>query len=294
MPAATLFPLISAFVYTIAALLFKRSSDLGAGIWRTTFVANMIGALLFSLLWLEGGPDLDVANLWQPALIALCLFLGQLSQFFALERGDVTVAVPVFGLKVVIVAFLSPMFTGQPVSSSLWWGALLSTGGIVLLNRQDVDKRPRGLAFTIISGSVGAVCFAIFDLLVQRWGPQWGPGRLLPAIFWVNAILSIGLVLKFSAPLHRIGRQAWPWLTGGCVLLAAQSILFVRTLALHGNATSANILYASRGLMSVLLVWVVGHWFMNRERHLGPRVMAWRFCGASLMLAAIVLVLTDS
>ncbi|RFC47312.1 MAG: Permease of the drug/metabolite transporter (DMT) superfamily [Verrucomicrobia bacterium] len=293
MPAATLFPLVSAFVYTVAALLFKRSSDLGAGLWRTTFVANLICALLFSMLWLEGGPAPDPARLWQPGLIAACLFLGQLSQFFALERGDVSVAVPVFGLKVVIVAFLTPLFTGQPVSSSLWMGALLSTIGIVLLNRQDVDKRPRGLAVTIIGGTVGAICFAIFDLLVQRWGPEWGPGRLLPAIFWINAFLSLGLIQRFSAPLHELPRGTWPWLLGGCVLLAAQSILFVRTIALHGQATSANILYSSRGLMSVLFVWLAGHWFVNHERHLGARVMRWRLLGASLMLGSIVLVLTS-
>ncbi len=292
MPAATLFPLVSALIYTVAALLFKRSSDLGVGLWRTTFVANLIGGALFSLLWLEGGPPLNLDLLWQPALIALCLFVGQISQFLALERGDVSVAVPVFGLKVLIVAFLTPLLTGQPVTWSLWVAALLSVSGIVLLNRQDVDKRPRGLAITLIGGGIGAVCFAIFDLLVQRWGPQWGPGRLLPAIFWINAILSLGLIHRFSAPLHKIPRGAWPWLLGGCVLLAGQSILFVRTLALHGNATSANILYASRGLMSVLLVWLAGHWFVNHERHLGARIMRWRLMGASLMLSAIVLVLT--
>jgi len=53
---ATLFPLASAFIYTIGALLFKRSSDLGAGLWRTTFTANLTGAALFSLLWFKGGP----------------------------------------------------------------------------------------------------------------------------------------------------------------------------------------------------------------------------------------------
>ena len=289
---AVLFPLASAFIYTIGALLFKRSSDLGVGLWRTTFTANLIGAGLFSLLWLEGGPPLDPTLLWQPGLIALCLFAGQISQFLALERGDVSVAVPVFGLKVVLVAFLTPALTGEGVSPKLWAAAVLSVLGVIFLNRKDADRHPRGLAITVACGGLGALCFAIFDLLVQKWGPHWGPGRLLPCIFWINGVLSIGLITRFSAPLSAIRREAWPWLLGGCILLASQSILFVRSLALHGNATSANVLYASRGLLSVILVWWIGHWFMNQEQNLGARILRWRLLGASLMLSAIVLVLT--
>lgn len=290
--SATLFPLASALIYTISALLFKRSSDLGAGLWRTTFTANLTGAALFSLLWFEGGPEIDPALLWQPGLIALCLFGGQISQFLALERGDVSVAVPVFGLKVVIVAFLTPALTGNSVPPLLWIAAILSVIGIVFLNRKAGDKHPRGLGLTILCGGIGAICFAVFDLLVQKWGPHWGVGRLLPCIFWINGILSFGLITRFSAPLTSLRREVWPWLLGGCVLLASQSILFVRCVAIHGNATSANILYASRGLLSVILVWLIGHWFMNQEQHLGSRILRWRLLGASLMLSAIILVVT--
>ena len=45
-------------------------------------------------------------------------------------------------------------------------------------------------------------------------------------------------------------------------------------------------------LLSVLLVWMIGHWFMNQEQHLGAKVLRWRLLGAALMLSAIVLVVT--
>ena len=78
-------------------------------------MANVSVAALFSLLWLLGGPPVDRELLWQPGVIAACLFVGQLSQFIALEKGDVSVAVPVFGLKVILVAFLTPYLVGEPV-----------------------------------------------------------------------------------------------------------------------------------------------------------------------------------
>jgi drug/metabolite transporter (DMT)-like permease len=289
--ATIVYPLIAALFYAFGALVLKRSSELGVGLWRTTFVANFIVAGLFSLLWLFGGPPVDRELLWQPGVIAMCLFVGQISQFVALEKGDVSVAVPVFGLKVILVALLTPFILGEVVGLKLWGAAFLSVLGIVFLNKKDQGKRPRGLGITLIAGGTGAVCFAIFDVLVQKWGPHWGMGRLLPCVFWMNALFSCGLVFRFSAPLSAIPRSAWGWLTGGSVLLGTQSILFVSTLAVYGQATSANVVYASRGLLSVLLVWMVGHWFSNLEQNLGPAVLRWRLAGALLMMSAIVLVI---
>ena len=288
--ATTLYPLLAAVLYAFGALVLKRSSELGVGLWRTTFVANVIVAGLFSVLWLFGGPPVERELLWQPGLIAMCLFVGQISQFLAIEKGDVSVAVPVFGLKVILVAFLTPILIGEVVGVKLWIAAFLSVLGITFLNRKDEGKPPRNLLVTFIAGGVGAAAFAVFDVLVQKWRPTWGVGRLLPCIFWINALLSAGLVFRFSAPLSAVAPKAWPWLIGGSVLFGVQSITFVSTLAIYGKATSANVVYASRGLLSVALVWMIGHWFQNTEQHLSPTVMRWRFAGALLMMSAIVLV----
>ncbi len=289
--AVVVLPFLAALCYTFSALLLKRSSELGVGLWRTTFVANLMVASLFSLLWLLGGSPVRPGSLWQPGVIALCLFCGQLSQFFALEKGDVSVAVPVFGLKVMLVAFLTPLIIGDPVSVKLWVAAFLSVLGVTFLNRKDGDIAPKNIGVTLAAGGFGAICFAMFDVLVQKWGPSWGAGRLLPMIFWMNAVLSFALIPMFKAPLRAVKRGAWPWLLMGSALMGTQSIIFVSTVALYGKATAANVVYASRGLLTVAMVWLVGHWFANREKHLGARIMRWRMLGAGSMLAAIVLVI---
>ncbi|MBL9115977.1 MAG: DMT family transporter [Verrucomicrobiaceae bacterium] len=287
------FPLSAALLYAFGAMVLKRSSDLGVGVWRTTFVVNLIVAGCFSLLWLLGGPPVKIEWLWQPALIALCLFVGQLTQFVALDKGDVSVVVPVFGLKVVIVALFTPMIVGEPVPAIMGLAALLSVAGVTFLNRKDHNTAARSMATAITAGCGGAVAFALFDMLVQKWGPAWGAGRLLPCIFWMNAILSFGLVLQFRAPLSAIPAQGWKWLLGGSILLGTQSILFVSFLAIYGKATAANVIYSSRGLLSVILVWTIGHWFANAEQGLGAKVLRWRLIGALMMLAAIIIVITQ-
>ena len=80
----------------------------------------------------------------------------------------------------------------------------------------------------------------------------------------------------------------------GCILNGVQTLGVVIYIGLfhHPNAATAiNIVFNSRGLWSVLLVWVVGHWFGNLEREQGTAVMVSRFAGSMLLLGAIALTL---
>lgn len=283
-------PILAAFLYVISALLIKRASTYGPGPWRTTFVANFIVAAVNSLLLPLGG-EFHAELLWQPAVIGGLLVAGQLLQFLALDRGDVSVAVPVFGVKVVLVAFFTRLLLAEPVGPSLWIAAVLSVLAVACLNRRDRDRPAGRVGSTLAWGGSGAVCFALFDVLVQKWSPAWGVGRLIPLVFHAGALLSFALVPFFRAPLREIPRPAWPWLCGGAALLGLQSAVFICSFAFYQHATRANILYSARGLLSVLGVWFLGHWFANDELRRSTRILGWRLAGALLMLAAIALVL---
>jgi hypothetical protein len=79
---------------------------------------------------------------------------------------------------------------------------------------------------------------------------------------------------------------------GGTATLGVQAVVFVSTIAKWGEAAPANVLYSSRGLWTVLLVWLFGHWVKSREQHLGRSILGWRLAGAFFMMSAIVLVMT--
>ena len=67
--------------------------------------------------------------------------------------------------------------------------------------------------------------------------------------------------------------------------------MIVCAIAQWGNAAEANVIYSSRGLWSVILVWLAGARFGSREAELAGSVLIWRFAGAALMLFAIALAL---
>jgi drug/metabolite transporter (DMT)-like permease len=281
-------PLGAAMLYVVAALLIKRSNDLGVGPWRTLFVSNLTGGLVFLTLLPFGGA-FPVELLWQPAVGAILFFFAQLFNYLALQQGDVSVATPVLGIKIVLVALFSVLLRTQAVTPSLWVAAGLSSLGIALLHRTRGAHHHVGL--TILYAILTAVLYALCDVLMQKWVPQWGTGRYLPIMLGFVALFSLPLIPFFPAPLGQIPRPTWRWLIAGCGVISVQSLVFALTIALFHNAAAANVLYGSRGLWSVVAVWAVGHWFSNREQHLGAAVLRWRLAGAALMLTAVVLVI---
>jgi drug/metabolite transporter (DMT)-like permease len=286
---ALLLPLISALLYVIGALLLRRAADFGVGFWRTTFVANLICAAIFSLLLGFGG-TFHLELLWQPATLAVLFMAGSILNFISLDRGDVSLATPVLGIKIILVALGTTLLLGETLGPRLWAAAGLSTMAIALLNWTR-GVHHHHVTLTILAAGASAASFALFDVLVQKWAPAWGAGRFVPTMLGFVAMLSLGTRWFFPAPLTAIPSAAWPWLIGGSVILAFQSLMFVWSVATFGQATSVNVVYSSRGLWSVVLVWIIGHWFGNREHELGGAVLRWRLVGALMMMAAIGLVL---
>jgi drug/metabolite transporter (DMT)-like permease len=282
-------PLLSSLLYVGGALFVKQAANLGVGVWRTTFVANLVCAFFFLFLLALGGEDLMWGRLWQPALAGFLFLGGQAASFLALQKGDVSVATPVMGVKVVLVALFTTLVLGSEVPLSLWLAAIMSSLGIAFLNLGPKGGRHRYVGRTVLLSLLAAAAFALFDILVQKWAPAWGAGRFLPVMMGFVAVYSFFLVPLFHAPLSEIPRGAWGPLAGGGVFIALQGLFLIVTLAIFGDATAVNVVYSSRGLWSVLAVWWLGHWFENREAEAGGMVMASRLGGAGLLCAAIVL-----
>ncbi len=287
-------PLISAIAYVVGALLLKRASDLGAGVWRTARITNYLTALASLVLIVFGGVIPASAEWWHAPFAALLFYGGQILTLLALNTGDVSVATPVLGLKIVLVAVLVTVLIGDPISARLWTAAALSSVAIALLNLSPGHSHRR-VGTTIALSALGATSYACFDVLVQKWSPAWGTGSFLPIVMTCAALYSLPL-RRFDAAVRTPGpsdRAYMPWLLAGATCFAVQGLTFITSVSIYRHATVANVLYSSRGLWSVVAVWAIGHWFENREQHLGAKVLAWRFIGAILLMAAILMVFFD-
>ncbi len=285
------FPLLAAILFALGALFLKRSAHWQIDVWRTTFVSNLSSAVAFLPLLAFGGSVPSWSALWQPLTVGFLFVLGQVTTMLALTKGEVSVATPVLGLKIVLVAVFSRLLIARPLPANIWIASLIATGGVMLLNVTRRKQGRGGVLLSVACALAAAAAFGLFDVCVQMWSPQWAVGIFLPLVFALAALLSLAFVPLFNAPLRQIPRASWPWLSAGCALIALQSLGIVCTVAVWGNAAAANIVYSTRGLWGVLLVWLIGPLLAVHDHSLRGRVIWFRLAGALLLLVAILLLL---
>lgn len=281
-----LLPLLASILFVCGLILVKRAGAAGAGQVTTLFMANVFSAGAFSVLWLFGGSGQPWQLLWQPALIATLFMLGLMFTFLAIEQGDVSIATPVFGVKVVIVALLLTVMGQQELPPTVWFAAFLATAGIGLIQWTG-RHHPRRVVLTLALALSAATTYATFDVLVQRWAPAWGAGRFLPIVFWMVGLLSLLMIPWVEWPKLR-DRKVRKFLIPGATMIALQSICIVLTVAMFGDAARVNVVYALRGLWGVGLAWMVARIWGGAEAELSRSVILTRLAGACLLTLAVV------
>ncbi|HEY8965591.1 MAG TPA: DMT family transporter [Candidatus Methylacidiphilales bacterium] len=287
-----LLPLCGGIVYAVGTLLVKRAAAHGVGPWRTAFACNS-AVFLFTLPFLFGAGGVSTlpwGAWWQPALTALAFFVGQLFTFYAIEKGDLSVATPVLGTKVVFVAFFTVLLIGIAVPLRVWLAACLTASALAIMGGGGYASR-RKFLLTVLWAGLAAFHFAIADVLVQKWAPHWGGARFSGVLFLFNFLLSLGLIPFFHAPLRSLDRATARLLFYGSAVLGFQGMLLYYAISRFGHAASNNVVYNFRALATIVLVWCVGHWFRNTEREAGRGVMVRRLVGSALLLLSIALVM---
>jgi drug/metabolite transporter (DMT)-like permease len=240
-----------------------------------------------------------------PVLCGFLFFVGQILTFRAIARGDVSVATPLLGAKVMLVALFTLVLFGKQLPLTWWIGSLLASSGIALISYMP-GASVRHLRETLLCSLGAAGIYAITDVLVQKWVPLVGYGIFAAVMFGSMGIFSLVYVPGFlrqarcrsdsatstSPVLPDLPPAAFPWLLAGSFLLAVQSLGMYSAIGLYGSAAITNILYGSRCLWSVVLVWLLGSKVsdhpISRER---STIMGRRLLGSVLLVAAMVLVL---
>ena len=283
-----LLPLFASLLFVGALIFMKRAGESGASPLTILCVSNLGSGVIFSIFWVLGGTFRGWELIWQPAIIAALFVLGLAFTFAAIEKGDVSIATPIFGVKVVFVAFLVTLMGLQDLPTSVWQAAIMATVGIGLIQWTGRGETHH-VTLTISLALCAAVSYALFDVLVQRWAPAWGVGRFLPIVYWVVGLSSLPLLPGLPWKTIRKKKIMVPLLVGA-LLISLQAICIVSTLAIFGDAARVNVVYSLRGLWGVLLAWAVAKKWGGAEAEHTRGTMMSRLVGAVILAAAVTLV----
>jgi len=284
-------PLTAGFFFAVGTLLLKRSLSLGMSPWKMIFLCNV--ALVF-IAWLlfPGYQTPSEEALWyQPVLGGAVFLIGQIFSFLAVKRGDVSIATPIFGSKVIFVGLLSVLLIGQTIPWTLWLAAFLTAASLALMATGPASGQHRNLAFTVVASLLAAISFGCADVMTQKWGHLWGARTFLFYQMSTCATLSLVLIPLFFRRDHQPPeRKAWYWLVAGAIVNAGQGCILYVAIGMYGRATEFNVLYNTRALWTILLIWMLGRWIENTEFEGGRDIVIRRVAGALLILAAVGLV----
>ena len=287
-----LLPFCSSVFVVFGLLNLQRAQQGGASTWTSMIVVCWASACVFPVLTVMGGTMQPATLLWQPAIIGALFLAGQLFTFLAVARGDVSVAAPVLGVKVLIVPALSPFFVDDELSSKVWIAAAVAVVGIGFVQARDKSIDRSKIVSAVGYALLAAFSMTLFDLLIQRWAGAWGAGYFLPIAFGFAALFSLAFVRLADRPSELRQRGVIRPLAIGCVLMAIQAIGMTVTLGLYGDATRVNIVYTLRGLWGVLLTWMLARHFAHTASLPGNRTMLMRLVGAVLIGVSVVISVT--
>lgn len=287
-----LFLPLAASILFVGALVCIQRAQIGSGESRvgpitTLFFSNVLSSVIFAPFWLLGGTIPDATLWWQPVLVGGLFVIGLTFTFAAIGLGDVSIATPVFGVKVLLVAAFLSLYLSQKLPATIWVSAALAAVGIALIQYTGRGRHGRA-GLTIMLAISAATCYAHFDIAVQQWAPAWGAGRFLPLVFACVGLLSLSLIpwVEFSKLRDPFTRG---WLIAGAVLTNCQAALIVFTLSTFGDAARVNIVFSLRGLWAVLLGWAIARWLGGREAELTGWRLTQRLAGAVLLTLAVAL-----
>lgn len=292
MPYHLLLPLIAGFLYVIGTLFMKHATNGGMNSWTVAIAANFCASIFMSIFWGLGGNEVQLGLLWQPAVIGTLYVAGQVLILAAVSFGDVSVALPVASVKVIIVAAMMVFLTAVPPSASTWCAAVLASMGVFLINYVAPRSDKLRILYTVLLSVAGVTSFALFDICVQNWSPRWGTGRILPISFWCAGLLTFFL-LPFSDSIKTIRSAPWKSLALSSTFIAGQALFMVYGLSRFGDAARMNVVYSLRGLWAVVLAWMFAKWFGGAEAELPRKIMVARALGAGLLVLAVVVMIVN-
>lgn len=285
--AAVLGPLIAALLYAVATFFSRTALRGGVRTGLQFAVTNITMSLVVGSVALAAGGRLILDSPW-PYLTALLFLLGNLMIFIALRAGDSSIQTPLMGMKVLFVPLVVSLAFGEAVPREIWLASVLAALAVFLIGFRR-DALGSFHLLPIMATLAATLFFAGSDSIIAELSGPIGNFSFMATFLFLVCVLSVPVgVLALRRQLRDGAAPAWRPLLLGSVLMALQFAFFVSVLSFYSDAPRSNIIYSSRGLWSVLFLFLAnalgrGH-FMES---VPSSVVAQRFAGAMVLVVAI-------
>lgn len=249
-------------------------------------IIGFFSTLLFLFIMPSDIPP--VSEFILPVLSCTLFYIGGQWAFFkALRRTEASRISPLLGLKILFIAGIFALFTGQNFSLMQWLAVFLGMIAALVLNWTG-ERIPRQSFGWLIAACIG---FSLSDLSIKFSIDNLGASPILLRSICVAALcyalcgaMGLFMLLKMK-PSREKFRASLPfscaWFAGALFLFACFGFI---------GPVFGNIVQSSRGVFSILIGAAVAHYgFLEIEKQTGMRIFIQRVIAAFLMTVSIAL-----
>jgi drug/metabolite transporter (DMT)-like permease len=249
-----------------AANVFIARSSRAVGPFRAVVWAQIVGGVALAPIALaldhrQGIIDGGVVA-WA-AIAGVAAVVAYACLFFSMERGQLTVVVPVMSSWSVIAAGLSIGVLGETLRRTHVLGAGLVIIGVLLVSRfsqtdaaatgpQD-PRRARGALLAAVGAAVG---FGVLIPAIDRLTPVLGTLGAIPIVFLMDMALGVPLALGGRVDLSLPPRRAWA-AVAAAGLFETAGFVWISLGASRAPVAIVSPLAGLASAFTVLFAWVV-------------------------------------
>lgn len=280
------FPLIAAALYSVSVILVKEYSSFGkmSGVGALILNNAIMCAVFAPALFLGGNVNLH--KLWEPVLIGVFWGLANIATFICAQKGEVSLMTPIMGVKVLIVFVFAHFLIGAVLTTPMYIAGFACCFAVFLMGFDKSSLKSKKFAITLFLALAACTSYAMADVLIQTFSSDFSPWHML-AISSVSVLVSsFPFLHKFAAEVRNADKKSLSLCALAALIMAVESLFIFYAIREGVGAALCNILYNMRGVISVVLVFILGK-KLKGVAELNTTMATKRLVGSIIIIAAV-------
>lgn len=289
MDVLSIFPIAAAALYSLSVILVKLSTDEDRLSPNSILVLTNVSMWLMFLpsIFFEGGIK-DISLVWQPVLVGVFFAMGNFSTFLCAHKGEVSLMTPIMGVKILFVLLLSKLLLGMELPASMVLSGVICCAAVFLMgySKSAVSSKKEWITFALAMWA--CTSYAACDVLIQKFSPNFSAMSMLCISNFVLIFSCAPYFGTFIRDVRRAGRRTLTLGFFAAMLMVTEALLMFMALTHGVSAPLCNILYNTRGIMTVVFVFIISRHVCGLETLTQGSALR-RAIGSLMILGAVAL-----
>ena len=286
-----LFPIFAAGLYCVSIMLAKYASRSGTFSGTSVLVMNnILSGLVFipAIFFEETMPNWSIV--WQPLSASCFCALGNIATFVCAERGEVSLMTPIMGIKIMFVILFARILLDANMPHTITIAGAICCIAVFIMGWSKNSLRTKKLGITLLLSFTACISYAMCDVIMQKYAPNFSRNAMLSLTSVAMPLSIIPFLPRFFKDISRSRKTtlAIGGMSAGFMIME----MYLMFLSIVGDVGAAlcNILYNTRGIMSVVLMFIIGK-FVANMKELSNASALQRIVGATMILIAVIIVI---